>query len=560
MTSRWNNTMLPRYAPWLAAIAAVLYRILVLFVFKESVLFEPLPGSVHDRSLYLLAITQVSGGAFFPNGAFEYLPLYPWVVGLLGSWFGPGLWLAALFGVVCDALTTGLVVRLTQRLGAAPYAALIAGLLYAFYPLAVLYSLLTMPNSLNALGVTALVYLAQRSSPWTWKTSLLLGLLAGATALGFAGMMLIAFAVAVAGWVQGAFRPRAAALLFLLGLAIPLAPVAYHNTRAEGAFVLLTTHGGLNFYMGNHERATGYPLRVENFRMTAKAMLEDAHRHAEAQASRPLKRSESAAWWSGQARAYWREHPWAALKLTARKLMLFWNCREVDDLRMREQLRIAAPAYRLLTGAPFAVFGLLGLYGLVYARGGAVTKTALLAGMAGLVVFFITARYRLTLVPLMAALGMAAATGELPRRKQGRWWVLAAAAAVVFFPFSIRDQRPVDYYNVAIQLLSLDRGGEAARVIDEGLAIAPDSAELHFARGTLLFKQEDFHGAAAALSESLRANPHQPTAWFNLALSLARGGDYCAARDALEEALRRQQPLEPRALELLRELRAAVCP
>lgn len=227
-----------------------------------------------------------------------------------------------------------------------------------------------------------------------------LGLLAGVFALGFAGMLLMSGAAAIL--IAWRFRSIVLPLLFLCGVALPIAPISIHNTRAEGQFILLTTHGGFNFYMGNHREATGYPLRVKHFRLTARAMLEDAHAYAEQQTGYLLSKAESSGWWSDQARLFWRECRFNTLLLSGKKIFLFWNFRDVDDMRMLEQLRITDPVFHHWTGTPFALFGIMGLIGFFYARGAPAPRLMLLTGMAGLVLFFITARYRLTLVPLMA--------------------------------------------------------------------------------------------------------------------------------------------------------------
>ncbi|HMO49656.1 MAG TPA: glycosyltransferase family 39 protein [Kiritimatiellia bacterium] len=530
-----------------------------MYLFSGSALFEPAAGSGHDRTLYLVALTEVAEGRWFPEGAFAYLPLYPWVAGLVARIFGAHAMTAAYFGIVVDSATALCLFFLARRLGARRWLALTAGLLYAFYPLAVMYSLLTMPNTLNTLGITGFVLLATHRSPSPrWAFSL--GLAGGIIALGFAGMLLIATAVGACLAAQGALRRPAHLALYALGLSLPLLPVAWHNSRAEGQFVLLTTHGGLNFYMGNHEQATGYPLRIRNFRMTARDMLEDAHRHAETESGRMMTRAESSTWWRDQARAFWREQPGAALALTAKKALLFWNAREMDDLRMLEQVRLTEPAFRFLPGVPFAVFGLLGWWGLIRARPAGIPKVALLAGMIGVIMFFITARYRLTFVPLLAALGAAGMEATLLSGLRRDWksiaWLLAGAV-VVFFPFTVRDQRAVDHYNAALALTAAQRDHDAHRLLQAGLNIAPEHPDLLFALGSWYYRQEQFDAAASALARCVAVNPDQPGAWFNLALSLARAGRYCEGADALRGAGQRGISLEDRTRGLLAELQAA---
>jgi len=555
-----------KYSSWIAplicAVSALLIRLIALNAFRFSVLFQPIEGGAHDRSIYVDAIRRMGGGEFWPTGAFEFLPLYPWVAGLISSIFGAGPVVLAVFGIFCDVLTTVLIVRFAQRLGASTVVASIAGFLYAAYPLAAIYSLLTMPNTLNALGLTAFAFVAHamldNGKTISLRSVFAVGFLGGLLTLGFAGLMLIAAAVLVLLLIKTKSIP--AAVLFVAGMAMPIAPVSIHNSKAEQQFVLLTTHGGFNYYMGNNELATGYPLRLFNFRMTAKAMLDDAHRHAEQINGRTLSRPESSAWWKSQANRYWREHPGHAMLLKLKKAALFWNQRDMDDLRMLEQLSITDSFFRYFKGTPFAVIGLMGLLGLVFARGAAVPRWTLLAGMFSLVMFFITARYRLTFAPLMLVLG-AAGVCRMSSDWKTRWkynlLFIIPSLILVCWPFKVRDQRPIDHYNAATQLSGAGRRDEAMAVIQRGLEIDPNFDQLYMAKGGIFFSREQYAEAADSFSIARALNPSNALASYNLALSYARAGKYCEARDALTNSQKMGVALDARTLNLLHELRAA---
>ncbi len=536
------------------AAVAIAARVAFLFDFAQSPLFAPVEGG-HDRTLY----HRAAQGPVFPVGAFEYLPLYPLALKLVYAAAGPDLRAAAAFGIACDAITTWLIVLLALRIGARPIIAGMSGLLYALYPLAVVYANLTMPNTLNALLLAAFAFLGTAADRERLRTSAGLGLLAGIAALGWAAWLMLAPTWIAADIARGPDRKRRAAhaLLFATAFALPLIPIALHNTRAEGRFVLLTTHGGFNLYMGNHERATGHPVRVRDFRMTATAMLEDAHRAAEQAEGRALSRAESSAWWSRQARAYWRAHPIDALRLTARKALLFWHRTDVDDLRMVEQARLLVGWFDSPLWPRFALIGWCGLVGVLRAPRAGPLRALALAGMASLVLMFITARYRLTLAPVLLTLGAAgvnALIADIRARQYARSAGLAMLAALpVVWPITLRDLRATDYYNAAIQLMQAGRVTDALKTAEAGLAIDPRSAALQFARGTALYQQENYAEAAAAFANCLQLDPAHPQAAYNRALSLARIGDLRAARDTLQQAAA-VRPLNENARQLLDEL------
>lgn len=535
---------------------AALVRIAFAVSFAGSPLFIPLEGG-HDRTLYHVA----AQGAFWPTGAFDYLPLYPMALKLIYTLFGPHLWAAAAFGIACDAVATLLIVLIARRLGAGRLLASLAGLLYAFYPLAIVYSCITMPNTLNALLAVTVAYATLRIPHRRTLSWAALGLLAGIAALGWAAWLLIAVAL-VAFWLIA--RPMSGpsplgAVAFLIAFILPLVPFGVHNTRAEGSFTLLTTHGGFNFYMGNNERATGYPIRIRNFRMTARAMLEDAHRAAEEAEGRLLSHSEASAWWSAQGKQFWREHPGTAIKRTGRKLLLFWNRADVDDLRMVEQSRLLTGWFSSPLWPGFFLIGSLGLIGVFRAQNAGTIRTIALVGMGGLVLYFITARYRLTLAPLLLALG-AAGVGMIWREIYAKKRIalnialVLAATLCVAWPASIRDVRAVDYYNAAVQLLQANEVENAIQITRAGLEIDPTSSDLHHALGSGLYKSGDFLNAAEAFARCAELDPAHPQALYNMALSLARAEKYCEASELLANVAQ-QRPLPANAQKLADELR-----
>ncbi len=541
-----------------ALIIALAVRIGFVGVFAESPLYEPLPGA-HDRTIYHEAARAVADGNVWPDGSFEHMPLYPWVLGAIYRLFGDRLVMAAWLGLVCEALTVLFLLLLARRLGAHPLAALFAAVLYALYPLAIVYAPLTMPNTLNVMLVTAFA-LVLYGTPLQGRPARCVGagLLGGVTALGFAGTLLIACGFLVWRGIRETQRRRVpwqGAVLFIVGFALPLMPVSIHNTRAEGAFVLLTTHGGFNFYMGNHEQATGYPVRVRDFRMTARAMLEDAHRAAEEETGRSMSRAESSAWWMEQGRRFWKEQPVIAAGLTLKKAALFWSFRDIDDLRMREQLQLIDRVFVSPLWPGFAWFGVLGLVGLLFARG-AVPKVVLLSGMISLVLFFITARYRLTLVPLMAALGAGGLTALVP---PVRWRLLRAVwllpgIVMVAWPFEVRDLRPVDHYNASVQVIGAGDAERALVLAQDGLRIDQYNADLYHAQGHALAELDRYEEAVRSFRNTVALNPAHASGRYNLALSLARLERVCEAADVLEEWIA-IAPHDSRAVGLHADLR-----
>lgn len=564
-------------AVFLLALAA---RLLFLGAFAESSYFEPISGG-NDRALYDGLAQRVAHGAIFPRGVFEFMPLYPWALGALYAMAGPNLYAAGFAGALLDALTAALATACALRLGAACWAAAMGGALYAGYPVAVAYSAVTMPNTLNAFLLLAFAVAAIRmekaqesavsrseGSPAGGRPSAAwfgLGLLGGVAALGFAGMFLVGGACAA--WLiareisrAGARRAGRAAGWWLVGFVLPIAPVTLHNLRAEGHFVLVTAHGGFNFFMGNHAEATGYPVRIGGFRGEAGSLLADARAEAERIAGRPLAAAEVSAYWSARARAWWRAHPADALRLLGTKVLKLANHAEYDDLRLLPMLRLGGVAFASPLWPSFGWLAWLGLAGVLAARAPGALRATCLAGGAGVLLFFVTSRYRLTLAPLLAvfaALAVSQVARAIARRAMRRAAILAAAAlfaaAPVIWPLAGTDFRALDCYNTAAFLLNKGRPVEAERLAREGLELAPRQADLHFVLGNAFSAQGRKDAARAAFANAVKLDPGRASAHYNLAVVCRDLGDRASAAREAAAALR-LDPSHTRARALLREL------
>jgi len=85
------------------------------------------------------------------------------------------------------------------------------------------------------------------------------GALLGFTALVQPSFILFAFVILAFDWLRGvSFRQLLIhALLLSVGFALVVTPWTLRNQRVFGAFVLITTNGGSNFYRANNPLATG---------------------------------------------------------------------------------------------------------------------------------------------------------------------------------------------------------------------------------------------------------------------------------------------------------------
>jgi hypothetical protein len=556
----------------IVALIAFCVRFWFLFVFSNTPFFEPISGG-NDRALYDGLAQQIAKGKWFPDGVYEYMPLYPWLLGMIYSALGPNLFAVGLIGITLDAFTTFLIIQFALRMGSARWPAVLLGSLYALYPLAIAYSVVTMANTMNALLLTAFTYGMVVMHPLDKKTqsssmgfAFILGFMGGITSLSFAGMLLIAVvgvAYLLIRQIQAKTLQPAYWLLFLIGFILPILPVTIHNWKAERQFVLVTAHGGFNFYMGNHENSTGYPVQIKNFRGDAGSMLVDARREAEKISGKKLSSAEFSSFWSSQAWEFIRTHPAQELKLMGIKFLKFWNFAEYDDLRLLPMLRISGVAFTSPLWTPFFLIAGMGLMGILVVRHRTLLHVITLSGMAGVMMFFITSRYRLTFVPLLCVFGALGLTQCI------QWWkarkfVPPMFAAIFGFgvsliPLAQTDFRALDCYNTAAFLLAKNQPKAAFFCALKGLTISPSDSRLHFVAGNALFGLKEYVDAAAAYQKAIELNPANAAAHYSLGrtwMMLHKPAE--AAAEA--ELTLKHDPDHPRARELLNEANAAKKP
>jgi 4-amino-4-deoxy-L-arabinose transferase-like glycosyltransferase len=218
-------------------------------------------------------------GGFWPTlvAMTDRMPLYPLLVAGVQAVFGNAPRMVALVQAVIDAGTCALVAALGARLS--PRVGLIAGVLAALSATLIVFSTQVLTDTLFLFFFTLMLlagaHLATRPTGTLAALAGLAGGLAAATrpavaALLAAGAPLV-FALALARR-RGLLRALAAALLFSLAAALPVAPVLIRNAVHYQTLSLTSQTGDhLAFWIVPlvTERADGTPYRRSVERMAA---------------------------------------------------------------------------------------------------------------------------------------------------------------------------------------------------------------------------------------------------------------------------------------------------
>ncbi len=336
-------------------------------------------------------------------------------------------------------------------------------------------------------------------------------------------------------WAQAVL----AAVVLFAGVFVGSAPVWTHNFFIAHDRVLLSAHGGINFWIGNYPQANGYPKIPQGLPAGQEPLLRASISVAETAAGRSLKRSEVSAYWSEKAWREIRQHPANWLRLLGFKVRNFWNAYSYDDLTIVALLREEGV---LLPGIGFGVAAAFGLAGMIcaIARNAPArwVAAAILLHMLALMSVFITERYRMAAVPGLLTLGgygiWWAATNAACRRWQAvatYFALLAGATAAVYLP-KTDAPKSMEAYNLAIAEMEAGQLDLAERHLKQAEALAPNNSELLASFGELYQIKGNRGRAEEFYRRALVIDPRNNEALSNLGVLAVQDHRWDAAGEA----------------------------
>ena len=492
---------------------------------------------------------RIAGGEWLGHEVFYQAPLYPYLLGVIYAAAGRHLLLVrivqALIGSASCALLALAAARLFSR-----RAGVVAGLMLALYAPAIFFDGLLQKSVLDVFFVCLALWLI--SGEENTAGFFLLGLTMGGLALTRENALV--FIVVILGWIVLNVEGRRSNVerlkrcaVFLAGIAIILVPVAARNSYVGGGFYVTTSQFGPNLYIGNNPVADGTYQSLRFGRGAPEYERQDATELAERALRKRLTPSEVSGYWTGKALDFATSSPGAWLSLMARKVALLWNATEMVDTESQEAyaewslpLRLGGLVGHFGTLVPLALFGVFVTWPLrsriwvLYAM--------TLAYAASVVVFYVFARYRYPLVPLLTLFAAAGVAGAREYISRGRpaWAVAAVAAMTVFCNWPMLSpamMRAVTETNVGTALQSEGRLDEALDHYHRAIAFAPEFPPAYNNLATTLRAKGQIPEAIAAYQQALRVRPDFPDAQYNLANALLQAGRPAEAIDHFRVAL-----------------------
>ena len=369
-------------------------------------------------------------------------PLYIWFLGTTYAVFGhdPGV-APRVLQAVLGALACGLLCLLGARLFD-ERTGLIAGLVMAATWTLVYFDgeLLIVPL-LVFLDTLLLLLLARARELGTRRAWAAAGVVLGVSALARPNVLL--FAPAVCAWILWLERPHAlgrrlaTVAVFTLAVCAPVLPVTLRNKLVAGELVLISSQGGVNFFIGNNPVSDGTTAIVPGTSADWWEGHDQTHQIVAQALGHPPTDAEVSRWFFDRSFEFWREQPGLALSKLGEKGLMFLSRQEWANNKCIYTFAEEFAPWTARLPFGFWIIGPLGLLGLLLALRRDPSRLfplwAFVAVYAlSVIAFFVNARFRQPLLPALILLGAYALTWLIERaRQRDRGSLLAGGLTLV---------------------------------------------------------------------------------------------------------------------------------
>lgn len=474
----------------------------------------------YDRS----ALSILDGNYLLGNEVLNMGPLYSFFLAAIYAVFGHDLLAARIIQAVIGTLSC-LLIYLIGRSSFDKKTALTASAMAAVYGPFIFTDGNLISESLviftNLLVIVFLIEAHERDGLFWWY---LPGLLLGISAIIRPNVLL--FAPLAILWIifisrlEGTVKTGLYCLLFFAGTVTAIAPVTARNYLLTGDTVLITSSGGLNFYLGNNNNASGILTEPDFIRPDPAYEHKDAKEEAERRTGKNLKASEASAFWFRQGIDYIKNNPFQYLKLLGKKLFFLSNAYEVPDNLNYQFIKnfssaLSLPLLHYGVIFPLAVTGII--FSFTSWRRYLLLYLITASYIIFLLLFFITSRYRIPLAPFL---------------------ILFASFALYRFRYFVKKK---NYYAIAFFLILFSFTFVFSNIVPEKEKKRFE-AQSHDALGSAYYQTNDLDAAIKEFETAAFLLPQNPHISNNLAWAYAASGKYLVKAKELSESAVKAKP------------------
>lgn len=496
----------------------------------------------------------IADGNWLGSTTWFRAPFYIYSLGLLYKFFGISLWVGRLFGLaigIASITTTYLIAKKVYR----HKSALIAAALHALYPIVIYFESELLLDPLFTLLVQLSLLFFLRSFNTTDNRNIcfsgfILGLaaLTRPTALVFIlPMLYYAFKLTM----TDRKRPIRKVVLFLLPVFLCLMVSFTRNMVVADDPVLISSQGGINFYLGNNPAADGLSAVMPE-PMGFNWRIAQITHEANTVTGNILSPGQVSSFWFWEAVDWIKRAPGDFIALYFGKL--YWSISNYEISNNRNLSnhfsKISLLKYNPLR---FSFIFMLAVIG-YWASRKEKWEVRLLGSLIAIYIlitslFFFNSRFRLPLLPFYFVLASAGARylwlTVVKRSFHAALPIGIIAGLVSIIPLvdlPAKQSRPAEI-SAGIHLYHQGKYRQAIDRFQKSAAIEPDFPELNLNLGVCYLKLGNEDSARYYLRKELAVNPGRVKAYTNLA-SIALLGEQFSTASALVDSVLATEPYD----------------
>lgn len=349
------------------------------------------------------------------------------------------------------------------------------------------------------------------------------------------------------------------ALYFLAGTFVVILPVTISNYQDTRDFVLISSQGGINFYVGNNPEADGKTAQAPGIMQAHGEFLDNmwlvSVKYAEETEGTRLKPSQVSMFWYRQGLRFISENPWQWIKLMLKKCAYFWTGVEISNNEdvyyfTRFSIMLRALMWNRGLAFPFGMVCPLAVVGIIVSRR-YWRRLLLLYGftffyMLSVVSFFVCARYRMPVIPVLlifAAYMIHYWVEKLRSRDLTSFFssltgvILIGVCAHISVDGVTNINRTQAYLFAGNAHEARGRYKQAIDEYEKAIELMPDHSMAYHGLGTAYAKLRDYNTAEQMFKKVLEIEPFNTWAHFNLGTVYTAQSRFTEALQEYEVAL-----------------------
>ena len=503
-----------------------------------------------DALYHDLWAQSIAQGNWIGDQVFFRAPFYPYFLGTVYKLFGHNYFIPRLIQHLIGSLSVILIYFLARKLFNRKVA-ILSVILSSIYGVLIYYEDELLLDFLLTFFGVLLILLLHRTEDNPGKSKFFLaGLVTSLFAITRPNILVFIPFVLV--WILLLLkielkRKIVFSLFFLIGLFVLILPITVRNYLVGKDLVLISSQGGINFYIGNNPQADGTSAFLPPYGDDWE--YQDAVYEVQRSIGKIPRPSEVSDHYLKKGIDFIIHSPRKFLSLFLKKTYLFWNSFEISNNQDIYFFRQYSSLIRILP-VGFWIIGPLSLVGILLSlkswKKYFLVLTFVLSYSFSVLLFFVNSRFRLPVLPFLIVFSSFALIQlfEYLKGSSFKKLFLSMALLVLFFFFYNSNLYHLDKTNFAQSYFSLGnlflkKGNlqDAEEKYVLALKENPLLQRAHLNLGNIYFHQKDYSLAEKEFLEELKANPRQEKAHNNLSVLYRIRGDDLKAISLAKYAL-----------------------